>query len=128
MIGLGMCCSSVIERTSLGPRGRGYKVDEYGLTFVNFKNLIHTGEQETDDPYVLTSQVSQVFHVEDPRNSDWACAVRTKPRNVYDVGHGEGINDECDNYHESEPLNMNINHTLEDDIQYFQDDIPPFEA
>jgi hypothetical protein len=109
-------------------RSRGYKVDEYGLTFVNFKNLIHTRERETDDPYVLTSQVSQVFYVEDPRNSDWACAIRTKPRNVYDVGQGEGIDDECDNYHESEPLNMNINHTLEDDIQCFRDDIPPSEA
>jgi hypothetical protein len=35
---------------------------------------------------VLTSQVDQVFYVEDERNQDWACIVRTKPRNVYDVG------------------------------------------
>ena len=67
-------------------RGRRYKVDEYGLTFVNFKNVIHTRKRETDDPYVLTNQVSQVFYVEDRRNPHWAYAVRTKPRNVYDIG------------------------------------------
>ena len=94
-------------------------MDEYGLTFVNFKNLIHTGERETDDPYVLTNQIDQVFYVEDKRNPDWACTVRTKPKNVYDVDQGQGINDERDNYHESEPLNMNISHTSEDDIQCF---------
>jgi hypothetical protein len=109
-------------------KSRKYKVDEYGLTFVNFKNLIHTIERETDDSYVLTNQVAQVFYVEDKQNLDWACAVRTKPRNVCDICQGQGINDECDNYHESELLNMNINHTLEDDIQCFQDEIPPSKA
>jgi hypothetical protein len=45
-------------------------VDEYGITLVNFKNLIHMGEQVTDEPFVLTSQVDQVFHVKDERNPD----------------------------------------------------------
>jgi hypothetical protein len=35
-------------------RDRGYKVDEYGITLVNFTNLIHTGERITDEPYVLS--------------------------------------------------------------------------
>jgi hypothetical protein len=42
---------------------------------------------------MLTSQVDQVFYVEDGRNPNWVCTVRTKPRNVYDVGQGEGSND-----------------------------------
>jgi hypothetical protein len=68
-------------------RDRGYTVDKnYGLMLFNFKNLVHRGDQITDEPYVLTSQVEQVFYVEDERNPDWSCAVRIKPRNVYDVG------------------------------------------
>ena len=42
-------------------RDNGYKVDEYDLIFVNFKNLVHMGEMINDEPYVLTSQVDQVF-------------------------------------------------------------------
>jgi hypothetical protein len=108
-------------------RDRGYKEDQYGFTLVNFKNLIHTGEQITDEPYVLSSQVSQVFYVFDERHPDWSCVVRTKPRNVYDIGEGEGNDDSCDNYHESEPLNMNISHDPNDVIECCRNDIPPID-
>jgi len=47
---------------------RGFRVDDYGLAFVNFTHLVHRGELLTDEPYVLTSQVDQVFYVEDGRN------------------------------------------------------------
>jgi hypothetical protein len=70
---------------------------------------------------VLTSQVEQVFYVEDERDPDWACAVRTKPRNVYDIGQGQGSDDEQPNYHESEPLQLDHNHhydSQEEDIDY----------
>jgi hypothetical protein len=70
-------------------RDWGYMVNKnYGLTLVNFKNLVHRGDQIIDESYMLTSQVEQVFYVEDVRNPDWACAMRTKPRDVYDVGQG----------------------------------------
>jgi hypothetical protein len=85
-------------------RDRGYKVDEYCIVLVNFNRLVHRGDLETDDPYVLTSQVDQVFYVEDEKNPGWACAVQTKPRNIYDVGQGEGSRDACDNYHKCEPF------------------------
>jgi hypothetical protein len=48
-------------------RDRGYMVDKYGLVFVNFKNLVHKRERITDELYVLTSQVDQVFYGEDKR-------------------------------------------------------------
>jgi hypothetical protein len=35
-------------------RDKRYKVDEYGLIFVNFKILVHRGEMIIDKPYVLT--------------------------------------------------------------------------
>jgi hypothetical protein len=52
---------------------------------------------------------------------------------VYDVGEGEGNNDEDLNYHESEPLNLNINQDPNDvdygeDLQYAHSDIPVFEV
>jgi hypothetical protein len=60
-------------------RGQGCTVDKnYGLTLVNFKNLVNRRDQITDEPYVLTSQVQQVFYIEDERNSDWACVVKIK--------------------------------------------------
>lgn len=47
---------------------RGFKIDDYGLVFVNFNHLIHRGDLINDEPYVLTSQVDQVFYVEDGKN------------------------------------------------------------
>jgi hypothetical protein len=80
-------------------RDWGYPVNKnYGLTLVNFKNYVHKGDQITNEPYVLTSQVEYVFNVEDERNSNWACTIRTKPRNVYDVGQGQGPDDDEPNY------------------------------
>jgi hypothetical protein len=69
---------------------------------------------------VLTSQVDQVFYVEDERDPDWACAVRTKPRNVYNVGQGEGPHDAQANYHECEPLLFlsNTDHDPQDDFEH----------
>jgi hypothetical protein len=108
-------------------RDRGYKIDEYGITLVNFTNLVHTGERITDDPYVLSSQVSQCFYVEDERHPNWCSVLRIKPRNVYDVGEGEG-HDACINYHETEPLNLNVNADIDDVIEITRNDIPPIEV
>jgi hypothetical protein len=58
---------------------RGFRIDDYDLVFVNFNHLVHKGELITDKPYVLTSQVDQVFYVEDGRYPNWVYAVRTKP-------------------------------------------------
>jgi hypothetical protein len=111
-------------------RGKGYKEDEYGLTFVNLKNLVHKGEMITDEAYVLTSQVNQVFYVEDKRDRDWACVVKTKPRNVYDIDRGEGPHDVCENHHECEPLIMTSPdyHNPENDVDYVRVDVDPIEA
>jgi hypothetical protein len=58
---------------------RGFRIDDYGLVFVNFNHFVHRGELITDESYVLTSQVYQVFYVEDGRNLNWVCAMRNKP-------------------------------------------------
>jgi len=84
---------------------RGFRIDDYDLVFVNFNHLVHRVELITDEPYVLTFQVDQVFYVEDGRNPDWVCVVRTKPwGNAYDVGQGKGSHDAGATYHECVPL------------------------
>lgn len=88
---------------------RGYKEDEFGIPLVNFNRLIHTGDRLNDDPFVLASQVSQVYYVEDVRHPNWLVVVKTKPRHVFDVGQGEGHDDDVGGYRENEPFNLNIN-------------------
>jgi hypothetical protein len=36
-------------------RDRGFRIDDYGLVFVNFNHLVHRGELITDEPYMLSS-------------------------------------------------------------------------
>jgi hypothetical protein len=106
---------------------KGYKQDGYGFELVNFNNLIHTGEHITDEPFVLSSQVSQVFYVEDDRHPNWDVVVKTKPRHMFDVGEGEDHYDvPDDNYHEHEPFNMNI--AGDDDIQCARTELPAIVA
>jgi hypothetical protein len=109
---------------------RGFRIDDNGLVFVNFNHLVHRGELITDEPYVLTSQVDQVFFVEDRRNPNWVCTVRTKPRNVYDFGQGEGSNDAGTTYHECVPLVLATAdlHGINDEFEHDRPDIDPIEA
>jgi hypothetical protein len=109
---------------------RGFRINEYGLVFVNFNHVVHRGELMKDEPYLLISQVDQVFYVEDGRNPNWVCAVRTKPRNVYDVGHGEGSNEAGTTYHECVPLVLATDDLLDtnDEFEYDRPDIDPIEA
>ena len=62
-----------------------------------------------NEPYVLASQVSQVFYVKNVRHKDWAVVVKTKPREVFDVGINashDDDDDEVDIYMENVPYNV----------------------
>ena len=37
-------------------QGKGVKKDALGFTFVNFAHLIHTGDQESHEPFVFVDQ------------------------------------------------------------------------
>lgn len=67
---------------SKSPRRPGLKIDEYGFTLVNFGRLL-----PPPDTFVLGSQVQQVFYVEDPTDPGWQVAVRTRPRDLFDLGN-----------------------------------------
>jgi hypothetical protein len=102
----------------------------YGLMLVNFKNLVYMGNQITDELYVLTSQVEQVVYVEDKRNPNWTCAAMIKSRNVYDVGQGQGHDDDEPNYYESEPFLLDHNQHCNpyDDLEYARTNLAPIEV
>jgi len=111
-------------------RDRGYKIDDYDLVIVNFNHLVHRGELITDESYVLTSQVDQVFYVKDEMNPNWACAVRTKPWNMYNIGQGQRPNDVGATYHECESLvstNGNL-HDLHDEFDHDRPYLDPIEV
>lgn len=85
---------------------RGCKTDEYGFVLVNFSHLIHKGDHLKDEPFILASQASQVYYVKDVREKEWVVAVRTKARDVYDVGNGESEEGGAGTYYDNEPYNL----------------------
>jgi hypothetical protein len=56
--------------------------------------------------------------------------VRTKPRNVYDVGLGEGSHGAVTTYHECEPLVLTSGnlHDPNDDFEHNRPNIDPIEV
>jgi len=70
-------------------KGRGYKEDKYGFILINSKRKLKTNE-----PYVLASQVQQVYYVKDTKDPNWLVVVKTKPRDWYDMPE-EAINEAC---------------------------------
>lgn len=67
-------------------QGRGIKQDEYGFTLVNPARLMATGDHLGDEPFVLASQSQQVFYVRDPIDMEWHAVIKTKPRDLFDMG------------------------------------------
>nr|XP_027063083.1 uncharacterized protein LOC113689513 [Coffea arabica] len=59
-------------------KGKKLKQDEDGFTLANFKNV-----KPHPEPYVIATQVSQVFYVEDPLAEGWSVVVATSPRNEF---------------------------------------------
>ncbi|CAH9105731.1 unnamed protein product [Cuscuta europaea] len=61
-------------------RQRGVKIDEYGIVSVNFHRILKTNE-----PFVLASQVSQVFYAIDNNYKGWHVARKVQPRDTYSM-------------------------------------------
>ena len=77
--------------------------------------MIHTSGRLIDEPYVLASQASQVFYMEDVRYKDWAVVVKTKPREVFDVGINTSHDDEeVGIYLENVPYNITTDDACDD--------------
>lgn len=60
---------------------RGKNVDKFGYVSVDSQRFLKTNE-----PFVLASQVSQVFYATDIVNKgSWRVVVKTKPRDIYEL-------------------------------------------
>ena len=73
----------------------GIQTDEFGFTLVNKSRKIHTGDELEDDPFVFSSQVQQVFYVQDPKAELWNVVVEVRPCDLFDMGVDES-SDETD--------------------------------
>nr|XP_007140984.1 hypothetical protein PHAVU_008G157400g [Phaseolus vulgaris]ESW12978.1 hypothetical protein PHAVU_008G157400g [Phaseolus vulgaris] len=71
-------------------RDCGLRKDPWGFTCINFSRLIHTGDREEHDPYIEASQAGMVYYIDDEVNKEWSIAVHLKPRDLYDMGEGDG--------------------------------------
>ncbi|KAK2417364.1 hypothetical protein QL285_039671 [Trifolium repens] len=111
---------------------RGCKIDNLGLTLVNFNHLQHTGKDICDDPFIFASQAKKVFYVENKRQKDWLVVVHAKVRDVYDLGDGQSNDIDKGNEQVLEEINDNdlIRPEADDsgdiiEVEINMEDIPP---
>ena len=91
---------------------RGIMNDEYGFTLLNFSRLIHIGDNDDDEPYIQASEAQMVYYVEDEFDKNWCIHVHLKPRDLYNM-----VEDDVDNFHESEPFEQQNIETLFLDVE-----------
>ncbi|XP_070681794.1 uncharacterized protein [Malus domestica] len=70
--------------------GHGVKTDRYGFRLVNFNKI-----SSPSDPFILTSQALQVFYVQDLIDIEWHVAIKTRPRDFFDMSSTHN-HDPCD--------------------------------
>ena len=64
--------------------GIGYRKDHYGIISVNKARKLHINE-----PFVLASQVTQVYYIQGLKDPTWATVNETKPINLYKMLENE---------------------------------------
>ncbi|KAI5317108.1 hypothetical protein L3X38_036815 [Prunus dulcis] len=87
-------------------KGTGYKIDCYGIITVNT-----TYKLNTQEPFVLASQATQVFYVKGVKNKIWSFVVETNPRNAYEM-----TNDEIEPYQEAKTQSQSM-HAIQNDVE-----------
>ncbi|GJR76575.1 hypothetical protein Tco_0088940 [Tanacetum coccineum] len=70
----------------------GVKVDNFGITLVNFSHLLYMDNNQTDEPFILTSQAEQVMYVEDPIKPEWEVTIKMTSRDTFDMGEDGNSN------------------------------------
>ena len=87
-------------------KGKRLKQDEDGFTLANFTNV-----KRHNEPFIIASQASQVFYVEDPIESGWHVVIMMNPRFKYKMEQEVDV----DTYLQSEtciPVDDNANEAL----------------
>ena len=67
-------------------KNRGLQTFRNGHACVNFSKLVCTSWYLRDDPFVFSSQEKQVLYVEDEKQRGWSHVVKTKARDILDLG------------------------------------------
>ncbi|KAL6209837.1 hypothetical protein ACLB2K_020776 [Fragaria x ananassa] len=88
-------------------KGKGYKEDRYDILSVNNK-----GKLNTQEPFVLASQATQVYYVTGIKNCTWSVVVETKPRNIFEMPTDE---EEPYQQEESQSSHTYANRNVEED-------------
>ncbi|XP_074343103.1 uncharacterized protein LOC141680892 [Apium graveolens] len=88
--------------------------DCYGLTRVNFNKFC-----QKDDPFVLATQVHQVYYIEDPTEKDIHFVIKNLPRDQYsEVEEGMSLEDVNDIGY------VPRGHNILNDVSWYRDDVP----
>lgn len=61
--------------------GKRLKQDADGFVLANFNNI-----RPHSEPFILASQATQVFYVDDPTENNWRIVICTNARSVYKMG------------------------------------------
>ncbi|XP_074374561.1 uncharacterized protein LOC141714968 [Apium graveolens] len=88
--------------------------DSFGLTRVNFNKL-----RQKSDPFVLSSQVQQVFYVDDPVEKNCQYVIRKLSRDWCDTENQNAMEEDLSSYHS---YNIGINCKTEG--VWTRDDVP----
>ena len=76
-----------------------------------------------DEPYVLASQATQVFYVEDKRHKDLYVVVKTKARDVFDASIGPQRDEDDTQFSKNVPYNISTNEVVSDKLGRARDDV-----
>nr|GEY82089.1 hypothetical protein [Tanacetum cinerariifolium] len=74
----------VLFKYNLVDNRRGVKVDNFGITSVDFSHLLNNNNP-TDEPFILASQAQQLMYVEDPIDPEWEVAIKMTSRDTFEV-------------------------------------------
>ena len=77
-----------------------------------------------DEPYVLASQATRVFYIEEKRHKDWYVVVKTKARDVFDADIGPHCDeDDTFGFYENVPYSVTNNDAGKENLRQDCDDV-----
>ena len=80
----------------------GRRIDEFGFVSVDLSKVGYK-----DDPYILASQVRQVFYIADPSKKNWSIVMQSNKNYAENVDNN-GAN-----------TNIDMNHFVENEAEFF---------
>ncbi|KAK2997722.1 hypothetical protein RJ639_025814, partial [Escallonia herrerae] len=104
----------IIELSNWVSKGSRKKEDENGFTLLNFKRLTRHKE-----PFVLASQVQQVFYTEDVGGLH--VVIKTTARDAFDM-NAVASEDDVEKYLQSEPCNAQ-EHDRDEDVSWVREGV-----